>query len=71
MKVQVIKFGELYGVRRKWFHCGELFDIKSPTKFQWGRKHWVEWCLTPNIEEAQKVARLISSKIEVVEEYPQ
>lgn len=68
-KYQIVRIGDKYAVRRKWFSFGTYIDLTAPN-LSWSRgAFYFRDCLTTNISVARAVARSLSMCPVVVEEF--
>lgn len=75
MKYQVVKIGDKFAVRQKWFHCGRFQDLKSKScSWEQNSDHFDD-CLSDEAtarKEADYLTRRYRPKIKpvVIDEYP-
>lgn len=70
MKLQIVKFGDKYAVRRKWFSFGRYYDHVL-YDFSWspGSRFFGD-CLFGSLEDAREYCADRIRDGKVVEEYP-
>lgn len=71
MKYQVVKIGDKYAVRKKWFHKNRYYDLQTSLFYTWSvSSSYFKDCLSDEAT-ARAYADKVSKKIVVIAEYPQ